>query len=112
MLRSERVLNTLAEYREYADTSSLRAWNHSFVHEMLQALEFGVRPEDDHVALLYQPGNPEQVISLCYSLLPTENPDNTRMGQHWAERIIRQLRTKGAALGHPDQRRTMADLSH
>ena len=40
------TLSALKEYRDYADTSSLEAWNVSFVHEILNALRFGVKKID------------------------------------------------------------------
>ena len=85
------TLSTIKEYRDYADTSSLAAWNESFVHEILKALRFGVRKVDENVVLLYQLGS-DSTITLCYSLLPSENLDSTTMGRNWAEKIIRNLR--------------------
>jgi len=46
-------LNTLEEYRDYADTASLQAWKDSFVHQVLYALGFNVVAESDNVTLLY-----------------------------------------------------------
>jgi len=81
----------LKEYRDYADTSSLEAWNESFVHEILKALRFGVRKVDEDTTLLYQLGS-DSTITLCYSLLPSEDLDSTTIGRNWAEKIIRKLR--------------------
>lgn len=85
------TLSALKEYRNYADTSNLAAWNLSFVHEILNALRFGVKKIDGNTALLYQLGS-DATITLCYSLLPSEDLDSTTMGQNWSEKIIRNLR--------------------
>lgn len=85
-------INTLKENREYANSTSLAEWNKSFVHETLNALQFGLKKIDDHLALLFTPGAPEKYFSLCYCLLPTEKLDNSLMGQNWAEKIVHNLR--------------------
>jgi hypothetical protein len=85
------TLSALKEYREYADTTGLDEWNSSFVHEILKALRFGVRKVDENTALLYQLGS-DSTITLCYSLLPSEDLDSTTMGWNWAEKIVRNLR--------------------
>jgi len=84
------TLASLKEYRDYANTSDLSAWNESFVHEILNALKFGVSKIDSNTALLSQFGS-DQVITLCYSLLPSEDLNLTSMGQNWSEKIIRNL---------------------
>ena len=85
-------LETIKEYRDWADTSNIQAWKNSFVHEVLYALRFGVKAESDRVTLLYLMGTLEQPISVCYILLPDEDLNNTTMGRNWAEKIIRNLR--------------------
>ena len=85
-------LETIKEYRDWADTSDIQTWKSSFVHEVLYALRFGVKAESDHVTLLYPMGTLDQPISVCYILLPDEDLDNTTMGHNWAEKIIRNLR--------------------
>jgi len=85
-------LNTLKDYRDYADTSSLRAWKESFVHQALYTLGFNVQTENENVTLLFPMGNADHPISVCYILLPDEDLDNTTMGRNWAEKIIRNLR--------------------
>jgi hypothetical protein len=92
-------LSTLKENREYAKTTNLQEWNKSFTHEVLKALQFGVRTEDEHVALLHQVGSPDAIISLCYCLLPSEDLDNTLMGRNWSEKIIRNLRKNNLRWG-------------
>ncbi len=85
------ILTSLKEYRDYADTSNLSVWNESFVHEILNALKFGVRKIDGNTALLNQFGS-DEIITLCYSLLPSEDLNSTLMGQNWSEKIIRNLK--------------------
>jgi len=85
------TLTTLKEYRDYADTSSLEAWNLSFVHEILNALRFGVQKIDDNTVLLYQLGS-DATTALCFSLLPSEDLDSTTMGRNWSEKLIRNIR--------------------
>ena len=85
-------LNTLKEYRDYADTSSLHAWKDSFVHQVLYALGFNIQAESENVTQLFPMGSVDKPISVCYILLPGENLDNTTMGRNWAEKIIRNLR--------------------
>lgn len=86
------ALAALREYRDYASTSSIQEWNKTYIHEVLNALEFGLRKINDNIVLLYQLGNPNQIISICYSLLPSEDLNNTNLGKNWAEKIIRNLR--------------------
>jgi hypothetical protein len=96
------VLATLAalkEYREYANTKTLLDWNKSFIHEVLKALKFGVRASNENVALLHQIGSTDEILSLCFCLLPTESLDNTLMGRNWAEKIIRNLRSNNLTWG-------------
>jgi hypothetical protein len=49
-------LATLKEYREYARTATIREWKESFVHEVLYALRFGIKPEHERLTLLYPVG--------------------------------------------------------
>ena len=85
-------LNTLKDYRDYADTSNMNAWKDSFVHQVLYALGFNIKADSENVTLLFPMGSTEKSISICYILLPGENLDNTTMGRNWAEKIIRNLR--------------------
>lgn len=85
-------LNTLKEYRDYSDISSLLTWKDSFVHQVLYALGFNIQAENEDVTLLFPMGSTENPISVCYILLPGENLDNTTMGRNWSEKIIRNLR--------------------
>ena len=85
-------LTTLKEYREWARTATIQEWKDSFVHEVLYALGFGIKSENERLTLLYPVGHKETPLTLCYVLLPTEDLNNTTMGQNWAEKVIRSLR--------------------
>lgn len=87
-------LKVLQEYRDYAKTSSLKEWKESFIHEILSALGFYAKSKDDHLSFLFPMGNTnnEKPLSVCYSVLPNDNLDNTTIGRNWAEKIIRALR--------------------
>jgi len=85
-------LTTLKEYREFARTATIQEWKESFVHEVLYALRFGVKSENESLTLLYPVGNMETPLTLSYALLPTEDLNNTTMGRNWAEKVIRSLR--------------------
>jgi len=85
-------LTTLKEYREFARAATIQEWKESFVHEVLYALRFNIKIENERLTLLYPVGNTETPLTLCYVLLPTEDLDNTTMGRNWAEKVIRSLR--------------------
>jgi hypothetical protein len=85
-------LTTLKEYREFARTATIQEWKKSFVHEVLYALRFNIKIENERLTLLYPVGNMETPLTLCYVLLPTEDLDDTTMGRNWAEKVIRSLR--------------------
>jgi len=85
-------LTTLKEYREWARTATIQEWKDSFVHEVLYALGFGIKSENERLTLLYPVGRTETPLTLCYVLLPTEDLDNTTIGRNWAEKVIRSLR--------------------
>jgi hypothetical protein len=84
-------LTTLKEYREFARTSTIQEWKESFVHEVLYALRFDIKSENERLTLLYPVGDTETPITLCYVLLPMEDLDNTTMGRNWAEKVIGSL---------------------
>ncbi|MFC1533227.1 Eco57I restriction-modification methylase domain-containing protein [Thermodesulfobacteriota bacterium] len=92
------TLASLKEYRDYADTSNLPAWNETFVHEILNALKFGVHKLDSNIALLNQFGS-DEIVTICFSLLPSENLNSTLMGQNWSETIIRNLKENSLKWG-------------
>jgi len=85
-------LTTLKEYREWAQTATIQEWKDSFVHEVLYALRFGIKSENERLTLLYPVGHTKTPLTLCYVLLPTEDLDNTTIGRNWAEKVIRSLR--------------------
>jgi type I restriction-modification system DNA methylase subunit len=88
------ALQVLADYRTFADPSSLLAWQRSYVHQVLSALGFAVVPRTSALTELFRMGETvhDGPLSLCCALLPEENLDNTTMGRNWAEKIIRALR--------------------
>ncbi|MFZ6018006.1 MAG: hypothetical protein ACOYXO_00225, partial [Chloroflexota bacterium] len=94
-------LNVLAQYREYANMSSLQAWKESYVHEVLSALGFYARSHTPALSFLFPMGSSgnETPLSLCYILLPNENLDRTTMGRNWAEKIICALRQNNLRWG-------------
>lgn len=87
-------LKVLGEYREFANTNSLRAWKETYVHEVLSALGFLTKTKHEALTRLFRMGDSEneKPLSLCYVVLPDENLDNTTIGRNWAEKIIRALR--------------------
>jgi len=93
-------LKVLGEYREYADTHSLKSWKESYVHEVLSALGFFAQSSSDPLTFLYPMGSSAaKPLSLCYAVLPEENLDNTTVGRNWAEKIIRALRENNLQWG-------------
>jgi len=85
-------LETIKDYREYADTSDIASWNNSYIHEILQSLGFQLEHKNDNLILLKPFGESNNILTICYSIMPEENLDKTKMGEHWAEKIIRNLR--------------------
>lgn len=85
------TLNTLKEYKEYADTNSLTEWKSTFIQKVFGVLGFGYSSVDDNIIKLFRPGETDKPISVCYALLPNENLDNDTIGSHWSEKIIRNL---------------------
>lgn len=86
------TLSIIKETLEYANANSIQEWNKSFLHQVLQMLRFSVEQENENVILLYPSGEKEKPLSVCYTLLPAEDLNNTLMGRNWSEKIIRQLR--------------------
>jgi len=85
-------LTTLKEYREFARIDTIQEWKESYVHEVLYALRFAIKPENERLTLLCPVGKADKPLTLCYVLLPGEDLDNTTMGRNWAEKVIRSLR--------------------
>lgn len=92
-------LNTLREYRDYANASTLVAWTQSYIYEVLAALGFNATVKNAGLTLLYPMGAVNQPVSLCFVTLPDESLDNTLMGRNWAEKTIRALRQQGMQWG-------------
>ena len=67
----------------------------------LEVLGFSYSSKDvnDNLLELFIQGNTDKAISLCYTLLPSENLDNATIGKHWSEKIIRNLKQKNLQWG-------------
>ena len=82
-------LTTLKEYREWARTTTIQEWKDSFVHEVLYALGFGIKSENERLTLLYPVGHKETPLTLCYVLLvECQDIDNGKMCQHIANKVL------------------------
>ena len=86
------TLETISETALYADKNNLSLWNRTFVHELLRTLKFKVDLIDENVALLKQYGEDDKPLTICYSLLPDKNLDNSLMGSNYAYEIISSLK--------------------
>uniref|UniRef100_UPI0032164552 Eco57I restriction-modification methylase domain-containing protein n=1 Tax=uncultured Draconibacterium sp. TaxID=1573823 RepID=UPI0032164552 len=86
------TLETISETALYADRNKINVWNETFVHELLRTLKFKVDPIDENLALLKQFGEDDTPLTLCYSLLPNKNLDNSSMGSNYAYQIISALK--------------------
>ena len=73
-------LKVLGEYREYADTHSLKSWKESYVHEVLSALGFFAQSSSDPLTFLYPMGSSGAAPFRCAMILPEENL-TTRSGR-------------------------------
>jgi len=93
------TLKTIEQYYEYAHKDSIKKWNETFIHEILNSLQFGVKKVSDNLSLLYKIGDVNNNISLCYSLLPDENIDSSLQGKNYAEKIIRSLKNNNFKWG-------------
>jgi len=87
-------LNTLVDYRDYAESGSLTKWKNEYIHKALYALGFNVTEKNEHVTLLHPMGQTGKAIGLCYVLPPEEDLNNTAMGQNWAEKTIRAIQAE------------------
>lgn len=92
-------LETIGEYLSYADSSTLGEWNRSFIFEVLNMLQFRTKPHNDHITLLSDFSNTGTPLTLCYSLLPGEELDNTNMGSNHAFEVINALQGHGFKWG-------------
>lgn len=86
------TFQTFTENRLYADRANLKLWNESFVHELLRTLKFRIENVNDNLSLLKQYGEDDNPLSVCYSLLPDEDLDNSLMGSNYAYEIIAALK--------------------
>lgn len=87
-------LKTLKDYLEYANKDSLLEWKNSFIQKVFGVLGFGYKSITDNLIQLFVQGNSDNPISLCFTLLPSDDLDNSTIGKHWSEKIIRNLRNE------------------
>ncbi len=94
-------LNVLRDYRDFADAGTLDMWRKSFVHEVLSALGFNAISVNQNLTHLIPMGNSgsDSPLSVCFTLLPNEDLNNTTIGRNWAEKIIRALRENNLQWG-------------
>lgn len=92
-------LNTLNDYREYANSASLSDWKSSFIQKVLGVLAFGYNSGNKNILYLYKQGESENPVSVCFVILPQQNIDNTSIGSNWAEKIIRELKRSNLKWG-------------
>jgi hypothetical protein len=88
-------LQTIQEWFEYSDKSSLEQWINSYIKPTLDTLGFSYQPTKEYIPnilFLYQDINKYKPISICYVVSPNEDINCTISGKHWAEKIIRNLK--------------------
>ena len=85
-------LNTLREYRDYANTSNLDTRKESFVHHVLYPVGFNIQVENDNLTQLFTMGSSKKPISVCCILLPQENLDNTTKGRRRSFTTCRSMK--------------------
>lgn len=88
-------LQTIKEWHEYADSSSLEQWISSYIKPTLDTIGFSyqfVNEDINNILFLYQDIDKSKPISICYVVPPNEDIDCTISGNHWAEKIIRNLK--------------------
>ncbi|MBA7470354.1 hypothetical protein ES707_05638 [subsurface metagenome] len=88
-------LQTIKEWREYADKTLLEQWITTYIEPVLDTLGFGHhkdQKEQANILVLFPDIDKTQPMSLCYAVPPGEDIDCTLKGKHWAEKIIRSLR--------------------
>ena len=93
------TLKTIKEYKEFSDENSLPDWKSSFIQKVFGVLGFSYSSEDDNLIKLFVQGKTDKPISLCFSLLPSEDLDNATIGRHWSEKIIRNLKINNLKWG-------------
>jgi len=88
-------LQTIKEWREYADKTFLEKWTTTYIEPVLDTLGFGHHREVEgmsNVLLLFPDVDRAKPMSICYVVPPGEDITCTIKGKHWAEKIIRNLR--------------------
>ena len=88
-------LQTIKEWREYADKTSLEKWTTTYIEPTLDTLGFGHHREKErmsNILLLFPDVDMTRPMSICYVVPPSEDVNCTIKGKHWAEKIIRNLR--------------------
>lgn len=88
-------LQTIKEWREYADNTSLEKWTTTYIEPVLDTLGFGHHREEEgmsNVLLLFPDVDRTKLMSICYAVSLGEDINCTIKGKHWAEKIMRNLR--------------------
>jgi len=83
---------TIKEWREFADKTSLEKWITTYIEPVLDTLGFGHHKDSEQLLVLFPDVDKSQPMSLCYVVPPGEDINCTLKGKHWAEKIIRSLR--------------------
>lgn len=86
---------TINEWKEYADKTSLEKWTTTYIEPALDTLGFGHHREKEntpYVLFLFPDVDRSKPMSICYVVPPGEDINCTIKGKHWAEKIIRNLR--------------------
>jgi len=83
---------TIKEWREFADKTSLEQWITTYIEPVLDTLGFGHHKDSEELLVLFPDVDKSQPMSLCYVVPPGEDINCTLKGKHWAEKIIRNLR--------------------
>jgi Alw26I/Eco31I/Esp3I family type II restriction m6 adenine DNA methyltransferase len=77
----------------------LPEWKASFIQKVFGVLGFSYSSLDANLLELFVQGKKEKAISLCFTLLPSEDLDNSTIGRHWSEKIIRNLKKNNIQWG-------------
>jgi len=87
-------LQTIKEWREYADKTSLEKWTMSYIEPVLDILGFGHHRGEgkSNILKLFPDVDKTNPTSICYVVPSEEKIECTQKGKHWAEKIIRNLR--------------------
>lgn len=88
-------LQTIKEWREYADKTSLEKWTTTYIDPVLDTLGFGHHRAEEkifNILFLFPDVDKTKPMSICYVVPPSEDINCTIKGKHWAEKIIGNLR--------------------